>query len=262
MKSVSINGIDIAYRVDGNPDKPWMALSNSLATDHRMWDSQMDILTRTHRVLRYDTRGHGQSQSLDGAYSLAMLADDLASLLDALEIKSADILGLSLGGMTAIGLALDHAHFVNRLICCDARADAPADYAEGWHQRIEVVRKDGMPSIVEGTIARWFTQAFLSDFANEPTINLAKDMISSTSIDGFCGCAAALTQLNYAPRLGEIQVPTLCVAGSEDVAAPVDVMAAMADCIPSASLSVIENAAHITNMNNTIMFNKTISEWL
>ncbi|MGY8962725.1 MAG: alpha/beta fold hydrolase [Rhodospirillales bacterium] len=261
MQTTSINGIDIAHCVDGSPDLPWLVLSNSLATDHRMWEPQMESLTQTHRVLRYDSRGHGQSQAPEGAYSFAMLVDDLVRLLDALKIETADVLGLSLGGMTALGLALDHPQRVNRLICCDARADAPAAYADGWHQRIAAVRKDNMSGVAEGTLQRWFTSAFHLDPKNASTLNLSRDMILTTSVDGFCGCASALTELNYASRLDEIRAPTLCVVGDQDSAATPNVMAAMTDAIPNARLKTIKDAAHLANMNNPNAFNRVIKEW-
>ncbi len=262
MQTTTINDVDIAYCIDGNPNNPWLVLSNSLATDHRMWEPQMDALTKNHRVLRYDTRGHGQSQATEGPYSFAMLVDDLVGLMDSLDIDSADVLGLSLGGMTALGLTLDHPLRVSRLICCDARADAPAAYADGWHQRIAVARQDGMSGISDGTLERWFTKEFHADPRNTSILNLSRDMIETTSVDGFCGCALALTELDYAPRLGIITVPTLCIVGSEDFAAPPHVMTEMTKTIPNAQIVTISNAAHLANLNNPSAFNRAIAEWL
>lgn len=267
MQTTSVNGINIAYRIDGDRDRdrdanlPWLVLSNSLAADHLMWDPQMAALTRTRRVLRYDTRGHGETTATSGPYSFDMLVSDLIGLMDSLNIERADILGLSLGGMTALGLALDHPSRVNRLICCDARADAPTAYAEGWHQRITVAQEKGLSAIFEGTIERWLTDSFRTDPGNEDIVALCRSMILSTSVEGFCGCANALTELNYAPRLEEIAAPTLCVVGDEDVAAPPDVMTAMSDAIPNASLVMINSAAHLSNLNNPLAFNKAIEEW-
>lgn len=261
MQTISVNGVDLAYCIDGNEAKPWLVLSNSLASDHRMWEPQMGLFTQTHRVLHYDTRGHGQSQASEGAYTFELLVDDLVDLMDALDIATADVLGLSLGGMTALGLAIDHPERVSRLICCDARADAPPDYAEGWHQRIDVVREQGLSGIVDGSVGRWLTDSFRADPANAKVVDLCREMILSTTVNGFCGCAAALTQLDYFDRLGEINAPTLCVVGDEDAAASPDVMAALAEAIPNARLEIIKHAAHITNLNAPVAFNKAFSDW-
>ena len=262
MQTVAVNGTELAYQIDGESRYPWLVLSNSLAADHRMWAPQMETLMQSHQVLRYDTRGHGQSATPSGDYSFAMLVDDLIGLMDALDIVSADVLGLSLGGMTALGLALDHPARVDRLICCDARADAPPSYAEGWRQRIEIARNKGLTELVDGTVERWLTEPFRSNPANQDTVELARDMILKTSIDGFCGCAAALTALDYAPKLSSIGAPVLFIAGQDDLAAPPDVMAAMADSLTSGHLEIIENAAHLANLNQPQSFNKIVSHWL
>jgi len=262
MQKANINGAEIAYWIEGDQENPWIALSNSLASDHRMWGPQMTTLMQTHRVLRYDTRGHGNSQATGGEYSLDLLVSDLAGLMDFLDIDSADVLGLSLGGMTGLGLALDHPYKVKRLICCNARADAPGAYAEGWHQRIETARQKGLSALAEGTIERWLTESFRSDPSNKETVELARDMILSASLDGFCGCAAALTTLNYRDRLSDIAAPTLCVAGSEDLAAPQDVMTAIAEAIPHGKIVVVEDAAHLSNLNQPGKFNETVSQCL
>lgn len=262
MQRVNVNDIDIAYRIDGEDSKPWLIISNSLATDHRMWDQQMAILTKTNRVLRYDTRGHGQSNSSSGAYTFPLLVGDVIGLMDILDVKSADILGLSLGGMTGLGLALDYPERVNRLICCDARADSPESYAKGWRDRIEIVRRKGSSALVDATLERWFTDTFRSNPENVKIIESISAMIVETSVDGFCGCAAGLTTLNYAPRLMDIEAHCLFIVGEEDSAAPPEVMKSMAESVPKHDFVAIENAAHLSNLNNPTEFNKIIGHWL
>ena len=262
MQSLSVNGVEIAYRIDGDESAPWLVLSNSLATDHRMWDPQINILTQTHRILRYDTRGHGQSEATPGPYSFEHLVGDLTGLMDALDISVADILGLSLGGMTALGLALDHPDRVNRLICCNARADAPPAYADGWRERIEIARQKGMSALCDGTLARWFTDAYRFDPHHGAEIASVRGMIESTSVDGFCGCAHALIQLDYLPRLNEIKVPSLFIAGQDDAAAPPAVMEDMAARIPNHEFVILQDTAHLSNLNNPTAFNAAVSDWL
>lgn len=262
MQRVKVNGVELAFRVDGEDTAPWIVLSNSLATDQRMWTPQIDVLTQSHRVLRYDTRGHGNSECVLGPYSFDDLVGDLIGLMDEVGIETADILGLSLGGMTALGLALDHPDRVDRLIVCDARADAPADYADGWRDRIAIAQEKGMGALVDGTLERWVTAAFRADSRNSETVQEIRSMIVSTSVSGFCGCAAALTELAYLPRLREIDSPALFVVGAEDVAAPSAVMEDMAHCVPNHEFVVIADAAHLSNINNPSAFNETISNWL
>lgn len=262
MNKATINGIELAYRIDGEEAKPWMVVSNSLATDHRMWEPQMPALTHTHRVLRYDTRGHGQTEATAGNYSLDLLVSDAIGLMDHLHIQTADFLGLSLGGMTGLGLALDHPERVDRLVCCDARADSPDAYANGWRDRIEIARSKGLSALVEGTLERWFTDAYRSDPDNAQCLDDVRTMILSTSVDGFSGCAHALTKLNYKARLGNIKAPSLFLVGQDDMAAPPDVMREMAAAVPQHDFAIVENAAHLSNLNNATGFNDRLTDWL
>ena len=123
-QTVSVGGVDIATYVNGEQGRPWIVVSNSLAANSSSWDHQLSLLTKTFRVLRYDTRGHGRSSALEGPYTFAHLTGDVLALMDHYEIEKANFLGLSMGGMTGLGLAIDHPSRVTRLICCDARSDA------------------------------------------------------------------------------------------------------------------------------------------
>lgn len=262
MQRIAANGIELAYRVDGAAGAPWLVIANSLASDHRMWAPQLKALAEHHRVVRFDTRGHGKSAGTDGPYSLELLVADVVGLLDALEIEQADYLGLSLGGMVGLGLALDHPDRVKRLVCCSARADAPADYAAAWAERIDLVKQHGMGAVVEGTIERWFTPSFLADKDNAVVTDLVRNMIATTSVAGYCGCAAALPGLDYGERLSQLSVPVLYMAGAGDVAAPPEVMNAMAEATPNGRLEVIEPAAHLINLEQPGYFTDLAQSFL
>ena len=109
MQTIEHNGARIAYRVEGSTDAgcPWLVFSHSLACDHTMWDPQTEAFS-DFRVLRFDTRGHGQSSAPAGDYSLELLADDLRALLDALAIRRSHFVGLSMGGMIGQQFALKY----------------------------------------------------------------------------------------------------------------------------------------------------------
>lgn len=122
------SGVTLNTAIDGETDKPWIVLSNSLGANLHMWAPQTDVLTQNYRVLRYDTRGHGESDAPDGPYSFDDLLGDVTGLMDAYEIETAAFMGLSMGGMTGLGLALEHADRVTRVVCADGRADAPEPF--------------------------------------------------------------------------------------------------------------------------------------
>jgi 3-oxoadipate enol-lactonase len=262
LQRTSINGVELAYRIDGALDRPWVVLVNGLATDHRLWDLQMPSLAASFRIMRYDTRGHGASSATAAPYSLDLLVSDLVGLMDHVGINQTHVIGLSLGGVTAMGMALSHADRVSSLVCCDARADAPPPYVAFWKSKIAAVRQLGLAGVVDETLARWFTEPGIAESANQPMLNLARDMILATSVEGYCGCATALTELNYLPQLSTLSMPVHFVVGAKDTAAPQQVMSAMASATPSGCLDVIERAAHMPNLEQPETFNAALTRTL
>ncbi len=257
---VTSGDAELHARVDGADHLPWLLLSNSLATDLSLWEDQMAVLTRTHRVLRYDTRGHGQSSAPAGPYSFDLLVGDMVALMDHFGIARADILGLSLGGMTALGLGLDHPARVGRLICADARADNPPAFIEGWDHRIAIVREKGMAGIVGGTMERWFTATGRE--RRPEMVEHASRMMLATSADGYIASAQALKKLDYLRRLPQMKAQTLYIVGAEDGAAPPDAVRAMAAATPGARFEMIPGAAHIANIEDTEAFNALVTGFL
>jgi 3-oxoadipate enol-lactonase len=262
MTRVPVRGGSLYTSVEASErsDPSWFILSNSLAADHTMWDPQIPALTSRYRVLRYDTRGHGLSDAPDGPYSFDMLVDDVVALMDHYGIDKAVYMGLSLGGMTGLGLALKHPQRVEKLVCCDARADAPEPFIKGWDERVAVVERQGMRGILQGTMERWLVPSFRKE--NPEVVARIEQMILSTPVAGYKGCAEALKGLNYLKDLPRLTVPTLFVVGAEDMGAPPDAMRVMADATPGSRLAVVPNAAHVANIDNAAGFHDAIADFL
>lgn len=222
--------LHLSVRVEGLADKPWLLALHSVATSRAMRDACRPALTRTHRVLVCDARGHGPSEALPGLYAFDDLVGDLMAVLDHSGIAHCGVLGLSMGGMTALGLALDHPERVDRLVCANARAAVPPALAAAWAVRAAALASGGMAAIAEKTLARWFSAAAL---AEQPGIvDVARQMILTTKPKGYRGCAAALERLDYQSQLAGIGAPVLFLAGAADVAAPPAAMAEMAAGTP------------------------------
>jgi len=256
MIRVSVPGATLFAQVDGDAGKPWIILSNSLAADLTMWDDQIDFLTQSYRVIRYDTRGHGQSTATDGAYDFDLLVADMVAVMDHVGADKADVIGLSLGGMTALGLGLAYPDRIERMLICDARADAPPPFVQGWVDRIAVVQEHGTAALVDGTLARWFT-----DKCGDAVKQRAAAMIRGTSNQGYIGCAGALMRLDYLRHLADMRPPVKYLVGAEDMGAPKDAMAAMAAATPNAELIVLNGLAHIPNMEDPAAFNAALGNW-
>ena len=259
MKAARIlsRGARIAARTDGEAGKPWLVLLNSLGADWTMWDDQIPLLTQTHRVLRIDARGHGQSDGPAGPYDFPMLVADVVAVMDHFGVERADLMGLSLGGMTALGLVLAHPERVGRMIVCDARADNPPPFVASWDDRIAAINRGGMAAIKDGTLDRWFTPDCPAAIRDR-----AAEMILATSTAGYIGCAEALKSLNYIDDLGRIAVPVLYVVGENDMGAPAAAMQDMAERTPVSEFAVIAGMAHVPNMEAPDAFNAAITPWL
>jgi 3-oxoadipate enol-lactonase len=262
MEQMTVNSGRLAYRCEGDPSAPWLVVANSLAADHRMWAPQMSPLTSRFRVLRFDARGHGQSEPVPGPYGMEQLVSDVIGLMDGLEITRAHYLGLSLGGMVGLGLAIGHPDRIGRLACCAAIARAPGAYAQMWRERIDSVQATGLADVVDGTIERWFTPAYRSAPGHADTLNTVREMILGTSVAGYCGCAAALAELDYQSSLRRIESPVLYVAGAQDQAAPPAVMTEMAAATPKGRIEIIEDAAHLVNLEQPLIFSELVANWL
>ena len=260
MTTVRIPGGNLFTRVDGEAGKPWLVLSNSLAADHTMWDGQLPLLTARYRVLRYDTRGHGRSEAPAAPYSFDDLIGDVLAVMDHHGAARGAFMGLSLGGMTGLGVALKHSDRIEKLVCCDARADNPEPFRKSWDDRIAVVDDKGTEGLVAVTIERWLTPEFRSAHPGEEAKLAAQ--IRATSPEGYRGCAAALKTLDFLKDLGRLTVPTLYVVGAEDGAAPRPAMQAMADATPGGRLAIVPDAAHIANVNNPEGFAEVLNGFL
>lgn len=252
------NGIDTHYTVAGNG--PWLVLSHSLACDVSMWDPQMEMLARSYRVLRYDTRGHGKSSAPKGEYSLDMLADDLKALLDSQGIGQCHFTGLSMGGMIGQTFALKYPGVFKTLVLCDTTSRYPAEAAALWAGRIKTATEQGMKPLVESTLQRWFTEPFRK--ARPDVMASMSALIEGTPVDGYAGCCAALPKINTTHRLKDIAAPTAIIVGEQDGGTPVAMSQEMFQAKPGAELYIIKDASHISNVEKPEAFNKVLGEFL
>ena len=166
MPTVNANGIDFNYEVEGPDGAPWITFSNSLATNVTMWDGQAALLSDNWRVLRYDQRGHGRTEVTTPPYSFDQLGDDVIALWDELGVKRSVFCGLSMGGTTGLGLALNHDDRLAAFIGCDLRCESAPAFSAAWDERIATAKAEGMDAMADLTAHRWFTEKFYSNPAN------------------------------------------------------------------------------------------------
>ena len=257
---IETNGVKIHCELSGKPDAPVVVLSHSLASSMVMWAPQLAMLEPHFRVLRYDMRGHGDSEVTKGAYSLEMLGFDVIGLLDALDIDKVHFVGLSIGGMIGQGLGLNHSGRLLSLTLCDTAPILPEEAKPLFQERMDLALSQGMVPLVEGTLARWFTPSFLEQ--DPPMVNTIRAQIEATPVDGFIGCSHAILDLNFIDRLANIEMDTLIIVGEDDPGTPVAASEAIHSEIRGSELKVLPSAMHLCNIEQADPFNIALEAFL
>jgi 3-oxoadipate enol-lactonase len=243
---------------DGPADAPVLVLGPSLGTDLGMFDAQVPELARTHRVIRYDLRGHGGSEIVPGPATVDDLARDVLSLLDERGVGRFSYAGVSLGGAIGQQLALIAPERLDRLIVMASAARFPDP--SSWKERADRVRAEGTEFLVPSRIGAWVTPAF-AQARPEETERLLQ-MLRGTPPEGYAVCCESVGTFDVRDRLGEITAATLVVAGSEDPATPVETVRLIAEGIPGAQFVVIPQASHLVSAEQPEAVTARIREFL
>lgn len=260
MGRVQLAEGELNYQLDGPQGAPVLVLSNSLGTDLGMWDTQIPAFAEHFQVLRYDTRGHGQSLVSEGPYSIEQLGHDVLALLDALHIDKAHFCGLSMGGLIGQWLGINAGSRLRSLVVCNtaAKIGEPAV----WNPRIETVLREGQTAMValrDASIARWFTPEYAQ--ANPDQAKRITDMLAATSPQGYAANCAAVRDADFRDQLGAIDVPTLVIAGTEDAVTPPSGGHFIQARVPGAQYAEFY-AAHLSNVQAGDAFSQRVLEFL
>ena len=241
MSFVKIGACVHHYIDEGAKESPALVFANSLGSDLRIWNEVAARLLSDFRIIRYDLRGHGLSEAPMAPYSADDLAQDVIGLLDALEVKDAIVCGVSVGGLIAQALVLKHPEHVRALVLSDTGARIGT--VESWQQRIDRVRAEGVESLVQMTMERWFSAGYRQRCGAE--VRGYSIMLRQSSADGYIGTCAALRDADFRADVKRIRQPTLVLCGAEDIATPPELGRELAGLIPGAQFSLIGGAAHL-----------------
>ena len=238
--------VRVHAEVEGPSDAPTVVLAPSLGTTLEMWRPQVPELRRHLRVVRYDHRGHGRSPVPPGPYELDELSGDVLRLLDDLGVGAAHVCGVSLGGMTAMRLAMAAPQRVARLVlvCTSARLGPP----QAWTERAAAVRAGGITAVADTVISRWFTPAWAA--AHPDPVAQMRALLLATPPEGYAACCEAIAGMDLLADLPRIRARTLVVAGAEDPVTPPAHARAIAERIPDARLEILSSAAHLANVEH------------
>lgn len=260
--------VDIYYEIHGavdNSKRPWIVFSHSLACTSAMWKPQIPEFAKRYRVLLFDTRGHGQSSAPkvgpNGAgYAFDDLAADAEGLLTSLGIDHPHFVGLSMGGMLGQAFALKYPNRLRSLVIADSVCEWPSGTAELFAGRVEQARKMGMQSVVEATLGRWFTPPFHASNPQE-LLEIGRQ-IAATPVEGYAGCSYSIPRVYFTEQLKTIGAPILVMVGREDPATTVALARQIHEAAPGSSLSIIDHAAHLSNVEQPDAFTNEIQKFI
>ncbi len=244
----------------GPADAPVLLLSNSLGTTLEMWEDQLAFFSQTHRVICYDTRGHGGSEVTPGPYSFDQLGGDVLHIMDALSIERAAFCGVSMGGHTALWLGVHAPDRFSGIAVCNSAAKIGT--AEGWAERADTVRQggaDAMKTLAETSPERWFSSAFIK--AEPAVVARAQYWIAAVDPEGYAGCCDALAQSDLRAAIERITIPTLLLAGKFDPVTTVADAQSMHEAIAGSTLASVP-ASHLSNLEAPQAFNRELAQFL
>lgn len=250
-------GARLFYTVDGPEAAPAIIFSNSLGTDHTMWEPQAAALAGRFRVVRYDTRGHGRSTAPGDAFTVEQLGQDVIAILDALGIGQAVFCGLSMGGLTGMWLGIHAPERFSRIVL--ANTAAKIGNAEGWNTRIDTVLRDGMSVMVAPSVERWFTPGFAA--TADRALDGLRSVLAGLDPRGYAASCAAVRDADFRETVPSIPVPVLVVAGSQDPSTTAQEGRALADAIPGARFIELP-AAHISSFEQPGRFTAALIDFV
>lgn len=257
---INANGIAMHCRIDGPSDAPPVVFGHALATDVGMWQPQVDAIGGRCRTIRLDFRGHGQTSGAMDGYDFDTLAEDTAALIAALDLGPVHYVGLSMGGVVGMKLALKYPELVSALVLSNTRSEVDEAFQRNCVARIEAAQHGGLASLVEPTMRRWFPEHLATSQADE--LLQIRAAFVNTSLEAYVAYCADLKRLDITGDLGRLDMPVLLVGGKHDKTTPPDVLGRIHDAINGSQLTIFDDCAHFPNIERPGLFNDALANFL
>ncbi|ALI55381.1 3-oxoadipate enol-lactonase [Celeribacter marinus] len=237
---VEVNGTQLNVRDTGPRDAPVVVFSHALGVNLSVWDAVLAHLpTDTLRIIRYDMRGHGDSDVPRGPYSMGSLISDAEQLLDALDVRDCVFVGSSIGGMIAQGLAIKRLDQIRALVLSNTAAKIGLPSV--WDARIAQIRARGLESIVVPTLERWFAP----DFRTTDEATHWGNTVLDTDQAGYLGCCAAISGTDFYTPTSGLRLACLGIAGGHDGSTPPDLVRETINLIPGSRFELMRKSGHL-----------------
>jgi 3-oxoadipate enol-lactonase len=254
---VESSGSRISYSVDGPLERPALLFINSIGTTRDLWQQQVPALVGTYRIIRYDARGHGSSSVPAGDYSIEQLGRDALAVLDAEDVRQANVCGISLGGLTGLWLAVNAPERVASLVVANTAARIGS--VQSWTDRIALVQVRGMRAVADLAMPMWFSPDFRQ--RRDDVVARFRSMVESCPQAGYLGCCAALRDEDLRKAISRITCPVLVVAGATDLPTPPEGLRFIHQAIPGSKMLTLD-AAHLSNVEQGEAFTSAVMGFL
>lgn len=260
MKKFMVNDAELAYSDKGH-GQPIVFL-HAFPLNQNMWAAQVADLCPSHRVITFDWRGFGGSSLGSSKPSLSVFADDLANLLDHLEIEDATICGLSMGGYAAFAFFRQYPNRIKALILCDTKAVSDSEeIRQGRYETATTVLNKGVSVLVDTMVPRLLGETTLQ--SRPQIIECIRAMIKTARPDGVAQTLTAMAERqDSTDLLSRITCPTMIIVGDEDKLTPPSEAENMNQAIVSSQLAVIQNAGHLPNIEQAAIFNRIVDDFM
>ena len=239
MPLIYLDDLRLNAEISGPIQGPPVVLLHALGTNLKIWDQVVTRLPGTWRILRFDQRGHGKSDAPPAPYGMGALIRDAERMMDHFGLQDAVVVGLSLGGLVAQGLAVKRLDLVRGLVLSNTAAKIGTP--ELWATRIAEVRAHGLAGYAGGAMLRMFGR----NHEAVPGADHVRDMLLATPVEGWTGCAAAIAGADFYIPTASLTLPTLAIAGANDGTTPPDLVRETADLIRGARFEIIRGAGHV-----------------
>lgn len=258
MRFATLDGIRIHYDDVGPKAAPTVLFANSLGTDFRLWDGVVERLPDGLRVIRFDKRGHGLSAAPDGPYYMGDLVGDAARLLDHLDAQNVIVVGLSIGGFIAQGLAAERSDLIRAMVLSNTASKIGTTAM--WEDRVALVRAQGVEALADATMERWFSK---KTHAEQPDlVGAYRDMMIRQPLEGYAGCAAAIGESDLYESTARLRLPTLGIAGSEDGSTPPDMVRETVNLVPGSIFHLMRGSGHLPCTDNPADYARVLCDFL
>lgn len=255
MAPIFLPDLRLNARLDGPADGPPLLLLHALGLRLELWDAVVARLPR-HRILRLDMRGHGGSDVPPAPYAMGTLVRDAERAMDHFGLKEAVVVGLSIGGLIAQGLAVKRLDLVRGLVLSNTAARI--GIAGQWQGRIATVRDGGLAALADATMERWFGRRW----REVPQMPALREMLLACPVEGWMGCAAAIAGTDFYETTATLRLPLLAIAGANDGSTPADLVRETADLVPGSRFTVIRGGGHLPFVEQPDAYVAALAEFL